>query len=187
MTRTMENSKTTTFSISRSWWLVLLFGIVSCLFGIGAMLDPVRAGVSISWAMGVLALVEGVVALVGVFNKYHPLPRAWLLVYAAFSLLFGILAVVNPVSMAEAFIMVMGFWFVLAGAMRIAVAVRVRKEIKNEWSLILSGVLAIVLGCLLLMTPLAGLILAVIWIGVAALVYGLLQIFAASRLRKLAR
>ena len=38
----------------------------------------------------------------------------------------------------------------------------------------------------LLAAPLAGLIVGVIWIGVGALVYGLLQIFAAFKVRKLA-
>lgn len=176
-----------TNSIGRSWWLVLLFGVVSTLFGISAILDPLRAGVGISWAIGVLAVAEGVLALVGVFRKDQALPRGWMIAYAVLSLVFGLLAVLNPVSMAASFVMVMGFWFVVAGAMRITFAVRVRKEIDNEWSLILSGVLGIVLGGLLLFMPIAGLVLAVVWIGVAALVYGLLQIFAAFRLRKLAR
>ena len=47
-------------------------------------------------------------------------------------------------------------------------------------------VLGVILGGLMLAAPLAGLIVGVIWIGVGALVYGLLQIFAAFKVRKLA-
>jgi uncharacterized membrane protein HdeD (DUF308 family) len=170
--------------VGRSWWLVLLFGIVSTLFGILAVLNPLGAGAGMAWALGVMALVEGVVALIGVFKNDGSVPRGWMLVYAALSLLFGVLAVINPLSMAASFVMVMGFWLIFAGVMRISFAVRVRKEIDNEWMLILSGVLAIILGGLVLLTPVAGLVLTVVWIGVGALVYGLLQIFAALRLRK---
>ena len=171
-------------NVGRSWWLVLLFGIVSTLFGILAVLNPVGAGAGIAWALGVMALVEGIVALIGVFKNDGSVPRGWMLVYAVLSLLFGVLAVINPVSMAASFVMVMGFWLIFAGVMRISFAVRVRKEIDNEWMLILSGVLAIILGALVLLTPVAGLVLTVVWLGVAAVVYGLLQIFAAFRMRK---
>jgi uncharacterized membrane protein HdeD (DUF308 family) len=171
-------------NVGRSWWLVLLFGIVSTLFGIMAILNPLGAGAGIAWALGVMALVEGVVGLIGVFKNDGSVPRSWMLVYALLSLVFGVLAVINPISMAASFVMVMGIWLIFAGVMRISFAVRVRKEIDNEWMLILSGVLAIILGGLVLFTPVAGLVLTVVWIGVGALVYGLLQIFAAFRLRK---
>lgn len=174
-------------SIGRSWWLILLFGIFSVLFGLLAIFDPVRAGAGMTWAMGVLAIAEGVLTLLTAFRKGMPLSKGAMLLYGAVSLVFGLLAVINPVSMAASVVMVMGIWVLIAGAMRITMAVRVRKEIDNEWSLILSGVLAMVLGGLMVFAPVAGLIMAVVWIGVAALVYGLLQIFAALRIRKLAR
>ena len=79
----------------------------------------------------------------------------------------------------------LGVWFIVSGVMHIIWALRVRKEIDNEWMLILGGVLGVVLGFLLLAAPLAGMIVGVIWIGVGALVYGLLQIYAAFKVRKL--
>jgi len=164
----------------------LLFGILSTLFGLVAIFDPVRAGAGITWAIGLLAISEGIVGVIAVFNKDAPIPRGWMIAYALFSLIFGVMAVANPVSMAAAFVTVMAVWFIVSGVLRIIFAVRVRKEIDNEWMLILSGVLGVVLGGLMLAAPIAGLIVAVIWIGVGALFYGLLQIFAALRVRKLA-
>ena len=87
--------------------------------------------------------------------------------------------------MAASIVMVAGAWFLVSGVMRVVFAIRVRKEIDNEWMLILGGVLGVVLGFLLLAAPLAGMIVGVIWIGVGALVYGLLQIYAAFKVRKL--
>ena len=69
--------------------------------------------------------------------------------------------------------------------MRIIWAVRVRKEIDNEWLLILGGVISVALGVLLVMAPVAGVLVGAIWIGIGALIYGLLQIWAAFQIRKL--
>ena len=171
--------------VARSWWLIMLLGIFAVLFGLTAIFDPVRAGAGLTFAIGVLAVAEGVSTLIAAFKKDSPVPMAWMLVYAALSLVLGVLAVINPISMAASFVMVMAAWMILAGVMRIVFALRIRKAVDNEWMLILSGVLAIVLGGLMLWMPVAGLILAVVWIGVGALVYGLLQIFAALRIRKL--
>lgn len=174
-------------ALGRSWWLVLLFGIFSLLFGLLAIFDPVRAGAGMTWAIGVLAIAEGVTTLFAAFKKDAPISKGWMLLYAVVSIVFGGLAVLNPVSMAASFIMVMAGWVIVSGIVRIVFAVRLRKAIDNEWLLILSGVLAVVLGGLMLWMPVAGLILAVVWIGVGAVVYGLLQILAAIRMRQLAR
>ena len=123
--------------------------------------------------------------MIGAFNRNGGVSRGWMVFYALISLVFGAMAIANPVSMAASIVMVAGAWFLVSGVMRVVFAIRVRKEIDNEWMLILGGVLGVVLGFLLLAAPLAGMIVGVIWIGVGALVYGLLQIYAAFKVRKL--
>lgn len=174
-------------TIGRSWWVILLFGIASALFGVMALVNPVSAGAGLTWAVGVLAVAEGIVGLVGTFSKGAAVSRGWMILYALISLAFGAMAIANPVSMAASIVMVTGVWFVISGVMRIIFAIRVRKEIDNEWMLILGGVLGVLLGLLMLAAPVAGLIVGVIWIGVGALVYGILQIVAAFKVRKLAQ
>lgn len=174
-------------SVGRSWWLILLFGVLSTVFGLTAIFDPVSAGAGITWAIGILAIAEGVLTLFAAFGKNAPLSRGWMIFYAAVSLLFGVLAVVNPVSMAATLVTVTGVWFIVAGVMRIVWAVRIRKEIDNEWMLILVGLLGAVIGLGMLLAPIAGLIVAVVWIGVGALLYGVLQMVVAFKIRKLSR
>ena len=78
-------------------------------------------------------------------------------------------------------------WLIVAGVYRIIFAIRVRKEIEGEWLIALSGVLAIVLGGLYVINPVGGLAVTTIWIGAAAIVYGVLQIIAAFKVRRLTR
>jgi uncharacterized membrane protein HdeD (DUF308 family) len=173
-------------TVGRSWWVILLFGIVSTLFGVLALVNPVAMGAGLTWAIGVLAVAEGVVGLVGAFNRNAGVSRGWMVFYALVSLAFGAMAIARPVSMATSIVMVAALWFIVSGVLRIVFAIRVRKEIDHEWMLILGGVLGVLLGGLMLAAPVAGLIVGVVWIGVGALLYGLLQIVAAFKVRKLA-
>jgi uncharacterized membrane protein HdeD (DUF308 family) len=77
-------------------------------------------------------------------------------------------------------------WAIAAGVFEIVGAIRLRKEIKDEWLLIASGVVSVLFGVLILMFPGAGALGLAFAIGVFALVYGFLLVGFALRLRKLA-
>ena len=73
----------------------------------------------------------------------------------------------------------------MIGASEIALAIKLRKEIKGEWFLILMGLASIVFAVLLLWNPVAG-AAAVIWlIAWYAVVLGVLSIFFGFKLRSL--
>lgn len=171
--------------IGRSWWVLLLYGILGVIFGLFALARPLAAATAMVWALGVLALAEGVVSLFAAFSNKVAVSKGWVLLYAVVSILFGIMAVANPVSMAGTLLLFLAAWLVVAGVYRIIFAIRVRKEIKGEWLIALSGVLSIVLGILFVLSPMTGLVVTALWIGAGALIYGVLQIAAAFKLRAL--
>lgn len=171
--------------VARSWWVLLLYGLVALVFGAVAILQPLAAATALAWAIGVMAVVEGVISLVALFGGNSGVSRGWLAVYALASLVFGVLAVINPLATASVLVLLLAVWLIVAGIHRIVFAVRVRRHIQGEWLLILSGVLAIVLGALLVANPLAGVAVTTLWIGIGSLIYGVLQVVVAFRLRRL--
>ena len=173
-------------AIGRGWWILLLFGLVSVAFGIMAILRPFQTAATLAWVFGIYALAEAIVGVFALFDKSNSSPKGWLLFYILVSAGFGILAIMNPVSMANSMLLVLAIWLVIAGIFRVVWAIRIRKVVNNEWLLILSGVLIILLGVLFFAYPLAGIFTLTLWIGIAALVYGVFQIIAAFKLRKLA-
>lgn len=171
--------------LARSWWVLLLYGLVALVFGAVAILQPLAAATALAWAIGVMAVVEGVISMVALFGGNSGVSRGWLAVYALASLVFGVLAVINPLATASVLVLLLAVWLIVAGIHRIVFAVRVRRHIQGEWLLILSGVLAIVLGALLVANPLAGVAVTTLWIGIGSLIYGVLQVVVAFRLRRL--
>ena len=74
-------------------------------------------------------------------------------------------------------------WAVVTGIFEIVAAIRLRKEIRGEWLLALSGILSVLLGVALVAYPGAGGV-AVSWmIGAYAIVFGVLFIILGFRLR----
>lgn len=170
--------------VARQWWVLLLFGVLALLFGVVAILQPLQLATILTVWAGVLSLFEGGVALVAVIRGQAPVSRGWSLLYVLASLLFGVLAVLKPVAMASALLLMGAAWLLIAGVYRIAMAIRLRKQIRGEGWLILSGALAVLLGLMFALNPLAGIAVTAMWIGALALVYGIFQLVAAFRLRR---
>jgi uncharacterized membrane protein HdeD (DUF308 family) len=172
-------------ALRRSWWVLVVYGVISILFGISAFVWPLGTALALAWAFGVMALAEGATSLVALFDKHVPISKGWLAFYALSSIAFGLVAVLFPGAVAGVLLMFLAAWLVVAGVYRIAFAIHVRKQIDNEWFIGLSGLLSIVLGALFFAYPVAGLLSVTIWIGAAVAVYGVFQIMAGLRLRKL--
>lgn len=102
-------------------------------------------------------------------------------------ILVGIIALVYPNVAAGALLLLIAIWAVFTGLMEIIAAIRLRREINNEWSLILSGVLSIILGIILVVFPSAGAV-GLIWaIGFYAIFFGVLMLYLAFKLRGFSR
>ena len=173
--------------VTRSWWVFLLFGVVAIAFGVASLAWPGQSILALVLAFGILALADGLVSLLSVFRKDIALPNWLLLLYAAVSIAFGVLAIMRPLEMGEALLWLVALWLIVAGFARVVFAILVRKVVNGEWLLALSGLLAIVLGVLFLVRPGVGMLTIAIWIAVGAILYGVLQIAVALRLRKLQR
>lgn len=172
--------------LARAWGVLVFYGIIAVLFGIFAIFTPLAAAMSLVWALGLMALVEGIVSVVALFQRNAAVSRGWLLLYAIASVVFGILAISNPLEVAGVLLMMLAIWLILAGIFRIVLAIRIRKSIQGEWLIALSGLFSLILGLLFVLSPLMGVVVTTLWIGVLAVFYGLVQILAGWRLRKLA-
>ena len=96
----------------------------------------------------------------------------------------GIFTFVQPAVTAVALLILIAAWAIVNGVFEIAAAIRLRKEIENEWLLILSGVLSVVFGIFMIANPGAG-AMAVLWlIGVFAVAYGVLLVLLSFKLKK---
>ena len=99
-------------------------------------------------------------------------------------LLEGIVGIAVGVLTALALLYLIAAWTIVTGIFEIVEAVRLRREIKGEWLLVLGGIAALVFGVILVILPGAG-ALAVIWlIGAYSILFGIVLLGLAFRLQR---
>ena len=174
----------TLHALAKGWWLLLLRGIAAIVFGVLAFAWPGLTLVTLVLFYGAFALVDGVIALVAAFTGgAKPVPTWWLVVIGLLGIAAGIATFVMPGITAILLILFMGAWALVHGIFEIIGAIQLRKEIDNEWMLILSGVVSVLFGIIVLIAPGAG-ALGLIWaIAAYSIVFGISFVALALRLK----
>jgi uncharacterized membrane protein HdeD (DUF308 family) len=171
--------------LARNWGWIELRGIVAVLFGVLALLWPgvTLAALVILW--GAFALADGVLSLIAAFKVRDKGRPFWsLLIVGLLGIAAGLVTFLWPGITAFVLLMFIAAWAFVMGIFQIIAAIRLRKEIENEWLLGLSGVLSVIFGVLMFLQPGAG-ALAVIWIiGAYAIFFGVLLIVLGFRLKR---
>lgn len=178
----------------RNWGWMLGRGILALILGVLAIIFPASALYAFTLVFAAFLFVDGAFSLVsGIRGATRNEERWWAyMLRGVAGLIVGILFVLMPLIMtigyAFATLVLLAAWSITAGILEIAAAIRLRKEIKGEWLLALSGTLSILLGfgvmILFALYPAAS-ILSVAWmIGVYAIAAGVVLTVQAFRLRK---
>jgi len=173
-------------TLKRHWWVPVIRGIAAIVFGVIAFTHPVMAIATLVLFFGAWVLIDGIFRIVAAIRHRGSDPDwAWQLVIGIIGIIVGLLTFHAPQVTALALVIYIAAWALMIGASEIAMAVKLRHEIKGEWLLILMGLASIVFAVLLLWNPVAG-AAAVIWlIAWYAVVLGILAIFFGFRLRSL--
>ena len=174
--------------LRRNWWVLALRGVLGILFGIVAFVWPGATLAALILVFGAYVFVDGIFAVVAGIGMRRQMDRWWLIVLeGAAGIILGVLTFRSPDTTALILLTFIAAWSIVTGIFEIATAVRLRKLIANEWLLILSGVVSIIFGALLIAQPGAGAI-AIVWLlGAYALLFGMLTLMFALRLRGMRR
>jgi uncharacterized membrane protein HdeD (DUF308 family) len=170
--------------LARNWWALLIRGVLAVAFGALAFVNPGITLAALILLFAAYSLVDGVFAIVAGLRAAQRQERWWpFALEGLLSIVVGIIAFLMPAAAAFGLLMLVSAWSIVTGLFRIAAAIRLRREIEGEWLLILNGILSVAFGVVIVIWPAVGL-LTVMWlIGVYAIVFGIILIALAFRLR----
>jgi len=171
--------------LSRNWGWIALRGVAAVIFGVLAFAWPGVTLVVLALFFGAYALIDGIFALVAAYRGREGSTPVWpLVLIGLLGVAAGIATFLWPELTALALLMFIAAWALLIGIAQIAAAIRLRKEIDNEWMLGASGALSVLFGALMIASPGAGAV-AVAWIiGAYAIAFGVMLIALGFRLKK---
>ena len=168
--------------ITKNWWVLVLRGVIAIVFATLTFLRPGITLASLVLLFGAFALMDGIMSLVAAFrsgtSRWWALALAGLLGIGA-----GVVTFFYPGLTALTLLYCIAFWAIFTGLAEIIAAVRLRKEIEGEWLLGLAGLLAVLFGIMLVVSPGAGALGLVLVIAAYAFVAGVVLISLGFKLR----
>ena len=167
--------------LARRWWALALRGVTAVLFGLLTFFIPGVTLISLVLLFGFYAILDGIFDIVSAMKAPgHHWP---LLVEGIVGIVAGIVTFMWPGITAMFLLYLIAFWAILTGVLEIVAGIRLREVIANEMLLILMGVISTLFGILIIIFPGAGALAIIIWIGAYAVVFGIILIVLAFRLR----
>jgi uncharacterized membrane protein HdeD (DUF308 family) len=178
--------------IRKTWWVPLLQGVAALVIGLMLFTRPGATLVALTIFLGAYWLVGGFLDIVGAFSRRDS-DRHWALALASgiLGVVVGALLLGQPIlgaiATSVAMVSLLAVGAILSGIFDIAWAVRVRNEIQGEGWIILLGVLSVLLGLVMLASPLLSIAALAQFAALLAIIGGIALIVTAFRLRSAVR
>jgi uncharacterized membrane protein HdeD (DUF308 family) len=170
--------------IGRAWGWLLAFGIVSVLAGLAVIFWPGSALFAIAVLFGAYLVVAGVFRFVSAFAvpEESPWLRSLHAILAVLSFVVGLylLRYLNLSLLVLA--VTLGIYFIIYGVIELFIAFG-HRELPNRGWVVASGILGIIAGAIAFFYPGISLLALTIVLGAWMIVYGMILVVGAFRIR----
>jgi len=164
------------------WWLAALVGVVTFGVGLFLVISPHETLKVLTVIAGVLLLVDGTFALLGALVGSGVENRGFLAMVGVLSIIAGLVLVKKPFHTLVVLTLIVGIWFVVAGAVRLVSAFSMQG---SKVASILAAAVELIAGVLILSWPELGLATFAVIVGIVMMLRGLLLVYAGWLLHKL--
>lgn len=169
--------------LAEQWWVVALRGVIAIIFGLICFFFTPAAILAAVLFFSAYMLVDGVLAIVSGVKAARNGQRWGLLILEGIvDIAAGVIAFAWPGMAALVFVLLIGIWAVISGALLVYAAFSLKLD-HGRWWLALAGVASIVFGILLFVAPVIGAVVLTWWIGAYAVAFGILLLILGFKLR----
>jgi len=163
------------------WWSFLLRGLIAGALGLCALIWPSASLSILLRLVGLYLLADGVLGLIAAYRSSDRTPY---FIQAAISLIIGAILLFWPGATVKTLFVIFGIWVLLSGIMQIVESRQLHPDEPDRGLMTGIGVVAAIVGLVLILWPGTG-VVAIAWvIAAAAFVIAALLIFLALRLRR---
>jgi uncharacterized membrane protein HdeD (DUF308 family) len=163
--------------------MLVVRGAAALLFGCLALAWPALTLFVLVLLFAVYALAVGSLAVVASLRTRNEQGWWLVLLLGLASISVGIVTLLYPSMSALVLVLVIGAGALITGVIDTWIAVQLRREIRNEWFLGIAGVISILFGAFVLLSPGAG-ALALLWvIALQSIAAGVLFVIIGLRVR----
>jgi len=173
----------------KNWWVSLIIGILSLIFGIAFIFQPIDALFTLVALFVVGFFVAGICEIIfAITNKDSINGWAWALATGIIDILLGILLLSIPTATPVIMVYFVGFWIMFQSIWAIGMAIDILKlGVKDsgwEWLLALA-ISGIIFSFIFIISPVFSSGFIVIMATISFIVYGIYKIYLAIQLQSL--
>ncbi len=164
------------------WWVWAIRGVLAILFGLLTFAVPGMTFTLLVILFGIWAIVDGITHLSLAFRSAAE-HKGLHATEGVIGLAAGLVAFFFPLTTGIVLLYIVAAWAVLAGITRILLALHLHESASREWMVGLSGGVALLFGIILFLFPTIGALAVALWVGIYAIVAGVIFLGLAMRMR----
>lgn len=169
--------------LSDFWWLVLLRGVFNLIIGVLLVIAPGMSVVVLIQFLGILWLISGIFSIVAMFVGYSRWHWIWSLLSGVIGILAGVLVLNHPLLSAvvipTVLVIIVGIIGIIQGVFGLIETFRGA----GWWGIVWGGI-NLIIGLLLLSSPLIAATVLVVVTGITTIIGGLILTVYALRIRR---
>ena len=170
--------------LADNWWAVALRGVLAILVGIAAFALPAATMLALVIFFAAYSLLDGILSIILAVRGARKGERWGLLALnGVLGIAVSIAAMLWPGLTVLAFVLMVAAWSLITGGLMLGAAFSLKVS-HGRWLLVLGSVLSLIWGVLLVISPFVGALVLTWWIGAQALVFGVILIMLAFKLRQ---
>lgn len=162
----------------------IIFSIIFILIGSFLLARPEDAIHLVSYALGIILIVWGVISVITFFtDKESQNYLDFVFIVGVFVLIFGIIILVKPDTIASIIPLLLGIWMLINGVTKLSYSLTLNNN-KSALSSIIISLIIVLLGILLIINPFQGAKKIVQILGISILVYSILDLIECFSIKR---
>lgn len=162
----------------------IIFSIIFILIGTFLLARPEDAIHLVSYALGIILIVWGVISVITFFtDKESQNYLDFVFIVGVFVLIFGIIILVKPDTIASIIPLLLGIWMLINGVTKLSYSLTLNNN-KSALSSIIISLIIVLLGILLIINPFQGAKKLVQILGISILVYSVLDLIECFSIKR---
>lgn len=170
--------------LGRHWGWILFFGILMVVVGIIALAWPGPTVIALAVLFGIQLIVSGIFSFIAAFANADASggTRVMSAILGLLGILIGLYAVRHILVSVVALALLLGIYWVANGIVELYNAIAHSEQPHRGWMAFI-GVLSVLAGIIVIVYPGISLVTLAVVLGVWLLIYGVMEIFVAFRIR----
>ena len=165
----------------------IIFSLLFLILGILLLCRPADALNIVSYSLGGMLIIWGVIQMIQFFIKKDSQNFFDLsFVVGIFVSIFGVIILLKPRIISDIIPLMLGIWMIINGVTKLAYSLTINKKSKSLSTIVIS-IAIIVVGLLLVINPFAGAEILTQLIGISMIIYSILDLVGAIFIKKTAK